>query len=196
MKNAPLVLVLIACLGSVSAAPAPEKVRTIEEIPGFPLRVLKRTISPTIYKHLRVSPVEAWVEVRARLSGTHLFGARVIHSEADGAYDGYALRLARETEITGFFSVGHIHPTTSVLINVLIYEIADGTMALSFPYLDEAGGEQMGYYGATTLATQQSNGEWIDLKLPLGPTGKVWSVRTPGLANNWELTSLLDKCIE
>lgn len=82
--------------------PAPEKVRTIEEIPGFPLRVLKRTISPTIYKHLRVSPVEAWVEVRARLSGTHLYGARVIHSEADGAYDGYALRLARETEIADF----------------------------------------------------------------------------------------------
>lgn len=68
--------------------------------------------------------------------------------------------------------MGHIHPTTSVVINVLIYEIADGTMALSFPYLDEAGGEQMGYYGATTLATQQSNGEWIDLKLRSVRPGK------------------------
>ena len=187
-------LLVIACLGSTSAAPAPEKVRTVKEIPGFPLAVLKRTISPTLYKHLLVSPVEGWIAVRGRLSGTHIFGARVIHSELEGVYDSYALEVARKAEIAGYFSLGHTDTTASVVVNVLIYEIADGTMALSFPVFDAPGGEQLEYYGAATLATLQSNGQWTNLKLPQGPLGKVWTVRA-GLANNWGLTSLLEKCI-
>lgn len=111
------------------------------------------------------------------MSGTHLFGLRVIHSELDGVYDKYALKVAREVEIAGFFSTGHIGPTTRVVVNVLIYEIADGTMALSFPCLDEPGGTQKTYYGGARLATQQINGEWADLKLPLGALGKTWAVQ-------------------
>lgn len=189
-----LFVLLLISLSSVNAAPAPAKVRTIADIPGLSLAVLKRTISPTIYQHLLVSPVEAWVAARGQLSGTRLYGTRVIHSEAEGAYNGYALQLARNWEITGHFGLGKLTTSTPVVINVLIFEIADGTMALSFPVFEEAGGSQLEYYGAAKLAVQQLDGRWKDLMLPQGPLKGVWAVRA-GLANNWELTSLLDKCI-
>ncbi|MBA3830371.1 MAG: hypothetical protein H0X34_00465 [Chthoniobacterales bacterium] len=145
MRIVTALLLLLAGLGSTSAAPAPEEIRTVNDIPGFSVKVLQRTLSSTIYKHILVSPIEGWIAVRGRLSNRHIFGARVIHSELDGIYDKYALQLARETQIAGYLSLGNTDPTTSIVINVLIYQIADGTMALSFPYIAEAGGEQLEY---------------------------------------------------
>ncbi len=115
----------------------------------------------------------------------------MIHSDLGGAYDKYALQRARDARIAGYNSLGHIDPTTSVVVNVLIYQIADGTMALSFPYIEVAG-EQLEYYGATTLAIQQIHGQWTDLKLPQGPLGKVWAVRE-GIANNFALEMKLNQ---
>lgn len=172
-----LILSVAAFLESPSVSAAPGKTRTIDDIPGLPVRVLRRTLSSTIYKHILVSPVEGWIAVRGRLSGIHLFGLHVFHSELDGVYDKYALQVAGETQLAGYLSTGHINPTTSVVVNVLIYEIADGIMALSFPCLEEPGGGQKTYYGGTTLAVQEIDGKWRDLDLPLGPLGKVWVVQ-------------------
>jgi hypothetical protein len=141
------------------------------------LDVLQRTLSKKIYQHIRVSPIEAWVTVRERLSGTHIFGTRGIHSEAGGIYDKYALKLAKETQIAGYFSSGHNDPTGAVILNVLIYQIDGDTMALSYPYIADAGGNQLEYYGAAKLATLKSDGRWADLDLPLGPMGQIWTVR-------------------
>lgn len=189
-----LFALLLASLGSSVAAPAPAKMRTAADIPGLSLAVLQRTISPTLYRHLMVSPVEAWVAVRGHLSGIQLYGTNVIHSEDNGTYGKYALQLAKDWRITGHFTLGKLTTTTPVIINVLIYQIADGTMALSFPVFEEAGGSQLEYYGTAKLAVQGADGQWKDLALPQGPLKGVWAVRA-GLANNWELTSLLDKCI-
>lgn len=196
MKNVITLLLSLFCLtnGLAAPAPAPEHVRTIKDIPGLPLAVLQRTLSPAIYRHVAVSPVQAWVMVRGQLSGTRLYGINILHSEENGAYDKYALQLARDWRITGHFGLGKLTTTTPVVLNVLVYEIADGTMALSFPVFEEAGGSQLEYYGAAKLAVQQPDGDWKDLVLPQGPLQGVWAVRA-GLANNWELTSLLDKCI-
>lgn len=96
-----------------------------------------------------------------------------------------------------------LSPTASVVFNLLIFEIADGTMAISFPCFEEPGGSQLEYYGAAKLAVQQTDGQWKDLALPKRPRGvgnhadaggDLWTVRA-GLKNNWELLSLLDKCI-
>lgn len=194
MRIITALLLLTACLGSTSAAPAPEKIRTVNDIPGLPVKVLQRTISSTIYKHLLVSPIEGWIAVRGRLSNTHIYGAKVIHSELGGIYDEYALRLARETQIAGYFTTGSNDSTASIVVNVLIYQIRGDTMALSYPFFEEPGGEQLEYYGATTLATLQNNGRWTNLKLPQGPLGKVWTVRA-GVANRYDLAMKLNQIV-
>ena len=92
---------LLLSISTLSSASAADKVRTVSDIPGLSNLVLQRTLSATIYKHLVVSPVEAWVAVRGQLSGDHIFGARVIHSEMNGVYDKYALQLARNWTLSG-----------------------------------------------------------------------------------------------
>ena len=191
MKMKTLILSFL-CLGNLAAAPAPAKVRTVADVPGLSFAVLQRTLSPTIYKHIAVSPIEALVTVRGQLNGTQVYGARVIHSEDNGFYDKYALQVAREWKISGHFGLGKLTTSTPVVFQVLIYEIADGTMALSFPVLEEAGGSQLEYYGAAKLAVQRADGQWKDLSLPQGPLKGVWAVRA-GIANNWDLTSRLEK---
>jgi hypothetical protein len=201
MKINARILPLLACAAIASSAAATEKIRTISEILGFPQKVLKRTLSRTIYRELLVSPLEGYVAVRGQLSGTHIYGARVIHSDLGDAYDNYALQLARDWQISGHFDLGKLSPSTPVVLYVLIYEIADGTMAVSFPSFDDAGGTQLEYYGAAKLAVQQMNGKWADLKLPGRPTatgshatvsGNGWAVRD-GLANNFELQMKLNQ---
>ena len=192
MRTFKIPLVLLACLGSTFAAQPPETIRTVKDIPGFPLTVLKRTISPTLYGHLLASPVDGWIAVRGQLTGSHLSGVRVIHSELGGAYDKYALQLARDWRIAGHYGIDKLSPTTPVVVNVLIYQIADGTMALSLPCFDEAGGNQLEYYGSAKLAVQQIDGHWTDLKLPEGPLGKVWAVCS-GVRNSFALEMKLQQ---
>ncbi len=182
---------MVACLASASSASAADKVRTISDLPGFPKQVLQRTISWTLYRELLVSPVQAWIEVRGELSGTHIFGERIFHSEGDGAFNQYALQLARDWQIAGAYHLDRLNPTNPVTLNVVVYEIANGTMALSFPSLGNSGSEQVRYYGAAKLAVQQPDGKWADLKLPVGPTGKVWSIWSD-MRNNFALEMKLN----
>lgn len=92
----------------------------------------------------------------------------------------------------GHFDLNKLAPTTPIVFEILIFQIADGTMALSFPYFDEPGGSQLEYYGAANLAVQQLDGKWKDLPLGAGPLGKPWAVRD-GLANNFELQMKLNQ---
>ena len=183
---------LFALLGTAHAAPDAEKIRTISEINAFPKAILKRTISPTLYGHIANSPVEAWVAVRGSLSGTSIYGARVVHSEGGGKYDQYALELAEKNKIAGRNMIAHINHSAPVLLHVLIFKIADGTMALSFAHFDGPEGEHLEYYGSTRLAVEQPDGQWKDLKLPQGSYAKGWVVRE-GLANNFELAMKLER---
>lgn len=192
MNTCKTLFLLLVSFSILSAASAVDKIRTVADIPGLSLPVLQRTLSATIYEHIAVSPVEGWISVRGQLSGGHIFGARIIHSELNGTYDKYALQLARDWRMNGHFGLDKLTPTTPVVFNVLIFEIADGTMALSLPYFDEPGGTQFEYYGAANLAVQQMDGKWKDLELGAGRLGKTWSVRA-GLANNFELQMKLQQ---
>jgi hypothetical protein len=139
--------------------------------------VLQRSISPRFYKSLRVSPIQGWVVVRANLVNTRLGGVRIIHSELDGAYDQLALKLANEAVIAGYYGVEKPGMGGAVLLHLLIYQIADGTMALSFPTFDEPGGEQMRYWGCARLSVLKSDGKWTEIEGPSGLQGKGWAVR-------------------
>jgi hypothetical protein len=110
----------------------------------------------------------------------------VIHSELNGAYDQLALKLAKEQQIAGYFSVDRPRMGGgSVLQHVLIYQIADGTMALSFPTFEEPGGDQMEYWGCARLAVIKRDGKWIEIEGPKSLQGKGWAVRQ-GFKNKME----------
>ena len=184
-------LISLAIL-SPAGAVAPTKTRLLSDLQVIPTRVLKRSISPKFYKSLLISPVKGWIVVRATLSGTRLSGARVVRSELDGAYDALALQRAREVLIAGNFSIDRPNLGSSVLLHLLIYEIADGTMALSFAHLDEPGGDQADYYGCARLAVLKSDGKWDEIPGPESLEGKGWAIRR-GLRNNLGLTLKLER---
>jgi hypothetical protein len=159
-------------------APPPTNVRTILDVSSIPQRVLQRSISPKFYKSLLISPIRGCVIVQAQLVGTHLSAMRVVHSELDGAYDALALERAKAVTISGYYALDKINQTGSVLVHLLVYEIADGTMALSFAHLDEPGGDQQEYYGCAVLAVQKRDGKWTEIKSVESLQGKGLAVRS------------------
>ncbi|MDQ3118931.1 MAG: hypothetical protein M3Q89_05095 [Verrucomicrobiota bacterium] len=184
MKAPLIVLTCLMLVGISFAAPPPAKGRTLSEINVIPKRVLQRSISPWFYKSLLISPIEGWVVVRAQLSGTKLVGERVVRSDLDGAFDPLALQLAKELVIAGNYKVDSQARVSPVLLHLLIYKVADGTMALSFANVEGAGGDQMDYYGCAKLAVLKDDGKWTEIKGPASLQGKGLEVRAPGLGND------------
>jgi len=173
-----LVALLVSVLTISANAAAPStKGRTITELKVIPTRVLQRSISPKFYKSLLISPVQGLVVVRGHLSGTKLSGLRVTKSDLGGAYDSYAMKMAGDVRVAGNYTVEDPNRAPSVLVHVLIYQIADGTMALSFAHFDEPGGDQLDYYGCARLAVQKSDGSWSEIKGPESLDGKGIAVK-------------------
>jgi len=131
--------------------------------------------------------------VRANLSDMRLFGVRVIHSELNGVYDALALKLAKEARIAGYYSIASPNVRPSVLLHLLIYQIADGTMTLSFLQFDEPGGDQMEYLGCAKLAVLKRDGKWTEIKGPEGLEGKGWAVRAAGMGNELRTVKKLER---
>lgn len=121
-----------------------------------------------------------------------LAGLKVLQSEPNGLNDHLALQRAKEVEIAGNYSLENPHAKSSVLLHLLIYQIADGTMALSFAHLDGAGGNQMEYYGCARLAVLKSDGKWVEIKGPAGLEGKGVAVRQ-GLRNDLAASMKLER---
>jgi hypothetical protein len=184
--------VLLSSLSSTLAAIAPSDGRRITELNVIPTRVLQRSISPKFYKSLTVSPVKGWVVVRGKLIGTRISGARIIHSELNGEFDALALKLAKEVQLAGYFGIDN-RSGGNILMHLLIYQIADGTMALSFPHLDGPGGDQQKYFGCAKLSVLKADGSWTEIKGPPGLQDKGWTVRTPDLSNNIRALLRLEK---
>jgi len=101
----------------------------------------------------------------------------VTKQDLGGAYDAVALKLASEVRLSGNFSTDRANIPPPVLFHLLIYQIADGTMALSFAHFDEPGGEQMAYYGCAKLMVRKSDGSWTEIEGPEGLQGKGWAVK-------------------
>ncbi len=171
-----VLLVLLSFIATSSAARSPSKGRKLTELNVIPTRVLQRSVSPKFYKSLLISPVEGWIVVRGQLSGTRLSGARVIQSELKGLYDPLALQLAKEAQIAGNFTLDRPNAKSSVLLHLLVYQIADATMVLSFAHFDEAGGDQMQYYGCSRLLILKDE-KWSEIRGPESLAGKGWAVR-------------------
>jgi hypothetical protein len=169
--------VISLLLGSVLVATS-SPARTISDIPSIPHRVLQRSISPKFYKSLLKSPLEGLVIVRGQVGRTAgLSGLRIVHSELGGKFDSIALDRARNLTISGYFATDKMNPNGNVLVNVLIYKIADGTAVLSFAQLDEPGGEQQNYYGCAVLEVLKNDGTWVHIPSVDSLEGKGLVVR-------------------
>ena len=75
-------------------------------------------------------------------------------------------------------------------MHVLVYEIADATMVLSFAHLDGPGGDQLDYAGCARLLILKG-GKWTEIKGPESLAGKGWAVRQ-SVKNNFEAQKRLD----
>jgi hypothetical protein len=135
MKPLLTLFILVAFIGTGVSAPSPTKGRLLTDLNVIPTRVLQRSVSPKFYKSLLVSPIEGWIVVRAQLSGTRLSGARIIRSELKDLYNPLALQLAKEAVVAGNYTIDR-RTGSSVLLHLLVYQIADGTMVLSFVHFD------------------------------------------------------------
>jgi hypothetical protein len=89
----------------------------------------------------------------------------------------FELGAAVEVRLSGNFTTDRANIPPPVLFHLLIYQIADGTMALSFAHFDEPGGNQMAYYGCAKLMVRKSNGNWTEIEGPEGLQGKGWAVK-------------------
>src|SRR5438105_15823180 len=161
MKSCVMALVWLTLTGgNVAAVTAP---RNLNQIPAA-REALLRMVSPKFYRSLLISPVEGWIVVRGDLVNNHLLGAKVIHSELGGRYDAMAMELANNLQVLDrtYAQTGLRSP--AVLVHLLIYQIADGKMAISFAHFAEIGGSQMRYSGAAWMAVQKANNKWVTIE--------------------------------
>ena len=187
-----LAVVIILSIAHTVAAATSAEGRTINDLNIIPTRVLQRSVSAKFFKSLLISPIKGWVVVRGELSGTRLAGLRVVRAEPNSLNNGLALQRAKDVELAGYYSIERPNTKPSVLVHLLLYQIADGTMALSFAHLDEPGGNQMEYYGCARLAVLKSDGKWTEIKGPESLDGKGWAVRQ-GLRNDLKAALKLDR---
>jgi hypothetical protein len=179
-----LLLVFFA-LTTLNATPA-KSARLLADIPGASESLL-RIVNPKFYKSLQISPVEGWIVVRGQLAaGTHVYGARVTHSELGGIYDKLALDLANNLQVIGYPHIELEDPTPTILVHLLIYQIKDATLAISFAHFDTAGGSQIRYYGCAWMAVQKANHLWETIEPrnlqpnePRGPRTYTLAVESP-----------------
>jgi hypothetical protein len=136
--------------------------RSINDIPAAKESLL-RIVSPKFYRSLLVSPVEGWIVVRGDLLNDHLTGTKIVRSELGGNYDRLALDLANNLQIVDYTRVDRSDAPHAVFVHLLIYKIADGTMAISFAHFDQAGGNQLRYSGAAWLAVRKGD-NWATIE--------------------------------
>jgi hypothetical protein len=178
MKPLLTLLILVGFLSNsaVGAAPTAVQGKRIQDLNVISTRVLQRSISRRFYKSLLVSPIDGWIVARASLYGVNLSGARIARSDLNGLYDQLALKFAKDLEIIGTTGTQTHLSAGTVLVHLLVYHTADGTMLLSFPTFDFPGGEQMRYWGCARLAVIKHDGRWVEIEGPDGLHGRGWAV--------------------
>ena len=136
--------------------------RSISDIPAAK-EALLRIVSPKFYRSLLISPVEGWIVVRGELMNDHLTGTKIVRSELGGSYDRLALDLANNLQIVDYTRADMSGASRAVFVHLLIYKIADGTMAMSFAHFDQAGGNQLRYSGAAWMAALKGD-KWVTIE--------------------------------
>lgn len=143
---------------------------------AIPLAVLERSVGPKFYRSLLRSPIDDWTIVRARIAGTRLSVARVIRRSKNPAYNSLALKFANELTLVVNDSSRNAGRSDSALMHLLIYQIADGVMAVSFAYPETHTRQQMNI-GTVRLSVKTKEGPWIEIRPIETRQDKGWSLR-------------------
>ncbi|HZE12688.1 MAG TPA: hypothetical protein VE086_02935 [Chthoniobacterales bacterium] len=136
--------------------------RSINDVPAAK-EALLRIVSPKFYRSLLISPIEGWIVVRGALMNDHLTGTKIIRSELGGTYDRLALDLANNLQIVDYTRDDMSGAPRAVFVHLLIYKIADGTLAMSFAHFDDVGGNQLRYSGAAWMAALKGD-KWVTIE--------------------------------
>jgi hypothetical protein len=158
-----LLIGFICLIGPIATFAAPAPSRSIDDIPGA-REALLRIVSPKFYRTLLISPLSGWIVARGQLAGTSLVNPRIVHSELGGVYDSLAVELSNNLQILGYPPMESRQPTPSILVHLLVYQIRDGKLVLSFANFDGAGGNQLRYYGAAWMAVEKPNHLWVTIE--------------------------------
>jgi hypothetical protein len=142
MKKLPQLMTLVllsAWSGSAFAVP----VRTIHDLPGLPITLLKHELTKNAYAKISGQPVKAYLVVRGQVVNSVVMGTRVIRSEGNGVYDKAALQLA--SGMTLYTSALGTRVPQTALVYVVIYQAAKGEQALVVAQDDSAGDTNLLY---------------------------------------------------
>src|SRR3954471_5181937 len=124
------VIVIVVIFAAIAingfAAQTPLTVAQIAEA----REALRRTTSLQFYQSLLKSPISAWVVVHGDIAGDRLLGARIVRSNAAAEFNDLALELAHNLQILRG-NISRQHANRAVLLHVLVYDIADGKLAVS-----------------------------------------------------------------
>jgi hypothetical protein len=157
-----MVLLVVAGAMQTLGAPKPAAIRTINNLPNFPLQSLRVGINKPLYRSLQVSPISAWLVARTVLVGAHSANAKIIHSEGNGAYDQLLLEKANGYSVTGQNTIESRAQTDTLTVHLLIYEIKDGKMAVCFSHTDDARYAGYDQRGLAWVAVLQG-GKWTPI---------------------------------
>lgn len=165
MKKILLTLLLLAAVHHSPAANPPAPVRTIKDLPRFPMDALRHSIDHQLFRSLQVSPLEAWVVAKSLVFGSKLQNPKIIHEEAGGTYDKMLQDIARTYTVTGGEHTESRSESESLTCHLLIFPIKDGKMAIVLPYTDDARYVGFQQYGDTWIGILK-NGTWTTVSKP------------------------------
>ncbi len=135
---------------------------TIDNLPNFPKQQLKRSVTAQLYKSVCVSPVTAWVVAEVVVNAAHTSGAKIIRSDAGGAFDKMALGMANEYTVMGQNTTESRARTDYMKVHLLIFKIADGYMGINFCVNDDARYADYLHYSPAWVGIEKG-GKWTTI---------------------------------
>jgi hypothetical protein len=174
MRSLVVALIVVAATAqSFAAPPKPAAIRTVRNLPNFPLEALRVGVSRPLYRSLLVSPVSVYLMARTSLVNGRAVNARIVHHDADGAYDSMILAIANSYE--GLWQNTTESRVQSDTLNVylLMYDIKDGKMAVCFSHSDDPRYAEYRQRSLAWVGVSQG-GEWKTIS---GQPQKKWGRR-------------------
>ncbi len=153
MKFGILLSLLLLNVSVSLAAPPLVPARRMKDLPDFPLVEARRMLPKALARALEVSPVEAWVVARAHLYSGKPADTKIIHEEANGAYDQLIMALAGEYRTSGGDTIETRIAADTLTFNLVVFPLKAGKMAIIIPHSDDA--RYGGYY--------QTGDAWIGI---------------------------------
>ena len=166
-------IVIIAAAVQSPAAQQPAPGRTIQNLPNFPLQALRSGVGRKLYSSLAISPVSTWLTARAGIMNGHTGGAQIIHAEGDRVYEKGLLEMANSYTISGQNTTESRLAKDTLTVELLVYDLKDGKMAIIFAHNDDARYQGRALLGTAWVGLYQG-GKWVTIS---GEYPKKWGGR-------------------